>query len=147
MAIDYGQSTSMVPQTIMGEGLVTMESPDGYSVKHFIRFGFKSSNNVTLYEATLAVIDLEKNIKAKKILIMSDSWLVVRQSTRVFEAKEESVNKYQEKIRKRVMNFAKVNLQYIPKIKNKKANALTKLASLATADMNITIHFEEFQFL
>lgn len=70
---------------------VVMESPDGYSMEHSIRSGFKESNTIAEYEATLAGMDLAKTIKARRILIKSDSRLVVGQLTREFEAQEESM--------------------------------------------------------
>lgn len=55
------RSTSTGPQTIHGSGVgVVIESPDGYSMEHFIKFEFKASNNAAEYEATLTGMDLEK---------------------------------------------------------------------------------------
>lgn len=69
-----------------GDGVV-LESHDRYPMEHFIRFEFKASNNAAEYKATFAGMDLAKTIKARKILIKSDSRLMVRQSIREFETR------------------------------------------------------------
>lgn len=50
-------------------------------------------------------MDLTWIVKAKKILIKSDSQLVVGQSTGEFESKEEFMKHYKEAVQKRMMNF------------------------------------------
>lgn len=59
---------------------VMLESPDGSSLKHSIRCGFKASNKVMEYKAALVGMDLDKIIKVRKILMKFDSQLVVGQS-------------------------------------------------------------------
>lgn len=56
---------------------LVMESPDGYSVEHSIRFRFKVSNNAAEHETILTKMDLANTIKTKRILLKSDSKLVV----------------------------------------------------------------------
>src|SRR3954469_6797287 len=87
-----------------GAGIV-VESPDGLVTEQALRFGFKASNNATEYEAVLAGLDLAKAAGARQIHINSDSALVVGQSIGEFEAKEESMRKYQEKVRKSMACF------------------------------------------
>lgn len=122
---------------------VILESHTGYLVEHSVKFGFKASNNVVEYEAALAKIDLANTVKAKRILIKSNSLLVVGQSTREFEARKKSMKKYQEAIRKRMMNFDEVTFQQIPRSENEKVDALSKLVSTATMDMNQIIYFKQ----
>lgn len=45
---------------------------------------------------------------AKKILIMSDSMLLVGQSIKEFKARKESLKRYQEEYRRRMIDFDEV---------------------------------------
>lgn len=90
-----------------------------------------------------ARLDLDKTIKAKKIIIKLVSQLVVGQSTVVFEAREESMKKYQEAVRNRMMNFDEVTFQQIPVSENEKVDALAKLPSSSMEDLDQTIHLEQ----
>lgn len=66
---------------------IILKSLDGYISKHSIKFGFRASNNVAECEAALAILDLAKTIKAKNILIKSNSQVIMGQSTGEFEAR------------------------------------------------------------
>ena len=65
-------------QTGAGVGL-QLKAPNGERIEHAIRLNFPASNNEIAYEAILAIIDLEKFISSKKLIIHSDSQLVVGQ--------------------------------------------------------------------
>src|SRR4051812_47571116 len=108
-----------------GAGVV-MESPDGYSVEHSIRFGFRTSNNAAEYKAALAGMDLAKIVKVKGILLKLDSRHMVIQSTGEFEAIKESMKQYQEAVKKRMDDFDEVIFKQVTRRKNEKTDALAK---------------------
>ena len=56
-----------------------LKSPVGKKIKHAIRLGFSASNNELEYEAILAGIELAAIVSADKLLIRSDSQLMVGQ--------------------------------------------------------------------
>src|SRR5436190_13080008 len=116
-----------------GAGVV-MQSPDGHTFKHAIRFMFKASNNVAEYEAALAGLELAKAVKASKVSIRSDSQLVVGQCTGEFEARDETMKKYQTAVCFRMMDFDEVTFQRIPRSKNERADIFAKLASSAVTE-------------
>ena len=66
------------PQTGAGVGL-QLKAPTGERVEQAIRLDFPTSNNETEYEAILVGIDLAQSISSEKLLICSDSQLVVGQ--------------------------------------------------------------------
>ena len=54
-----------------------LKAPIGEMIEHAIRLDFPSSNNETEYEPILAGNDLAASVSSKKIIIRSDSQLVV----------------------------------------------------------------------
>ncbi|XP_012851511.1 PREDICTED: uncharacterized protein LOC105971204 [Erythranthe guttata] len=76
-----------------GAGIV-LTSPDGDEFEYAKRFDFKASNNEAEYEALIAGIRLALAAGARKLIVHSDSQLVVNQVLGNYEAKEESMAKY-----------------------------------------------------
>ena len=63
-------------KTKAGIGL-QLKSPIGEKIEQAIRLGFNASNNESEYEAILVGIELTATVSAGKLLIQSDSQLVV----------------------------------------------------------------------
>lgn len=57
----------------------SLVSPEGYKLNCAMRFGFKATNNVDEYEAFLTGLKLAKEIQVRRLLIKSDSKLIVSQ--------------------------------------------------------------------
>ena len=62
-----------------------LKAPIGERIEHAIWLDFPSSNNETKYEAILAGNDLPTSVSSKKIIIRSDSQLVVGQVNGEYE--------------------------------------------------------------
>ncbi|XP_052627003.1 uncharacterized protein LOC128133558 [Lactuca sativa] len=84
-----------------GAGLI-LTSPEGEEVTYALRFDFHTSNNEAEYEALLAGLRLAKQMGAKAVTALTDSRLAANQVNGSFE---------------------------IPRSENKRADALSKLAS------------------
>ncbi|CAL9031199.1 unnamed protein product [Prunus brigantina] len=76
-----------------GAGLV-LKTPDHTTIEYAIRFQFRASNNEAEYEALLAGLRLARHTGAERLLICSDSQLVVNQVGTEFAAKDESMAAY-----------------------------------------------------
>ena len=64
----------------MGVGVgLQLKAPTGKRIEHAIRLYFPASNNETEYKAILARVDLTKSVSLEKLIILSDSQLVVGQ--------------------------------------------------------------------
>ena len=64
----------------IGAGVsLQLRPPTGEMIEYAIRLGFPMSNNETEYEAILAGVDLAKSVSSEKLIICSDSQLVVGQ--------------------------------------------------------------------
>ena len=74
-------------QTGAGIGL-QLKSPAGEKIEQAICLGFSASNNELEYEAILAGIELAATVSVDKLLIQSDSQLVVGQVNAEYESRE-----------------------------------------------------------
>ena len=63
-------------------------------IEQAIRLDFLVFNNETEYEAVLAGIDLAKFLSSEKLIIRSDSQLVVRQVKEEYETRDQRMVKY-----------------------------------------------------
>ena len=74
-------------QTGAGIGL-QLKSPTKEKIEQAIGLGFSASNNELEYEAILAGIELATTVSADKLLIQSDSQLVVGQVNVEYESRD-----------------------------------------------------------
>ena len=74
-------------QSGAGIGL-QLRTPSGDKIEQSIRLGFSASNNESEYEAILAGLELAVVVSANRLLIKSDSQLVVRQVNEEFESRD-----------------------------------------------------------
>ena len=65
-----------------------LKSPIGEKIKKVIRLGFNASNNESEYEALLERIELAAAVSADKLLVQSDSQLVIGQVNKEFEFRD-----------------------------------------------------------
>ncbi|XP_071694599.1 uncharacterized protein [Rutidosis leptorrhynchoides] len=105
-------------------------SPNGEEKTYTIRLKFTASNNEAEYEALLAGLRLAKSIDVQRFTAYIDSQLVASQLNGSFKARDISMQKYLKLAKVLVIKFAAFEIKKIPHNRNKKADALSKLASL-----------------
>ena len=71
-----------------------LKAPTEDRIEQDIRLDFPTSTNEAEYEAILATIDLTISVSSEKIIIQSDSQLVVGQVNREYEMRDQRMNKY-----------------------------------------------------
>ncbi|KAL0352498.1 UNVERIFIED_CONTAM: Retrovirus-related Pol polyprotein from transposon gypsy [Sesamum calycinum] len=123
-----GSSTS----TGSGAG-VALESPQGDKFEYAIKLDFPSSNNEAEYEAFLAGCELALAAGAKRIVIYSDSQLVVNQVQGSYEARDEKMAKYFSKAKNMLGKFEEASVVQVSRANNATADQLAKLASSMAA--------------
>ncbi|XP_077232508.1 uncharacterized protein LOC143869835 [Tasmannia lanceolata] len=111
-----------------GAGLV-LTGPDEFVLNYALRFGFRASNNEAEYEALIAGMNLAAQARAQKLKAYCDSQLVVCQIQGVYEAREEGMIKYLQRVRVLVGKFESFELIRVPRAENTKADVLSKLAA------------------
>jgi len=63
---------------------IILEGPNGVLLKQSLEFTFKANNNHAEYEALLARMQLATNLGVKRLVIRSDSQLVIEQVAKTF---------------------------------------------------------------
>ena len=115
-------------QHVGGIGFV-LQFPEGDRLTYKVRQQYQTTNNEVKYEALFKGLELAKSIRAKSILILGDSQLVIGQINGMCEAKEERMKKYLEKALQLVTKFKETNFVQILREENVEVDALTKEAS------------------
>ncbi|KAK4400259.1 hypothetical protein Sango_1132000 [Sesamum angolense] len=128
--------------TSTGSGAeVALESPQGDKFEYAIKLDFPSSNNEAEYEAFLAGGELALAAGAKRIVIYSDSQLVVNQVQGSYEARDEKMAKYFSKAKNMLGKFEEASVVQISRANNATADQLAKLASSMAAIRSRKITF------
>nr|XP_027096214.1 uncharacterized protein LOC113716116 [Coffea arabica] len=113
-----------------------LTSPTGEELTYALRFDFPASNNEAEYETLLAGLRIAHQMGITAIRVRSDSQLVVLQVRGEYEAKDEIMKKYLAKVREAVTLFGTFEIVRVPRSQNKRADALSKLASSSFAHLS-----------
>jgi len=89
----------------------------------------ETTNNVAEYQALLCGIAEAKKLSAAYVRVYADSELMVKQMNGVYQVKNEGLKPYYDEARERSREFERFSLAYIPREKNKRADALSKQGS------------------
>ncbi|GJV36006.1 reverse transcriptase domain-containing protein [Tanacetum coccineum] len=118
-----------------GAGLI-LTSPEGTEFTYALRFQFSASNNEADYKALIASLRITVQMGLRNVHVRVDSKLVANQVLRAYVAKEENMIKYLEKVKILVSGFASFSISQVPRSQNKKADALSKIASTSFAHLS-----------
>ncbi|GJZ29691.1 reverse transcriptase domain-containing protein [Tanacetum coccineum] len=101
-----------------------------------LRFQCTASNNEAEYEALIAGLRIAAEMGVRNVQVSVDSKLVANQVLGTYVAKEENIIKYLEKVKSLVSGFANFSISQVPCRINKKADALSKIASTSFAHLS-----------
>ncbi|GJU25614.1 reverse transcriptase domain-containing protein [Tanacetum coccineum] len=118
-----------------GAGLIAT-SPEGTEFTYALRFQFTVSNNEAEYEALIAGLRIAAEIGVHNVRVSVDSKLVANQVLGAYVAKEKNMIKYLEKVKSLISGFASFSINQVPRSKNKKADALSKIVSTSFAHLS-----------
>ncbi|GAV65277.1 RVT_3 domain-containing protein [Cephalotus follicularis] len=107
-----------------GAGLV-LTSPDGWTLKYSLRFGFKATNNEIEWEALIAGLTIVKHLEVQKIEASSDSQLVISLASGEYEAREDPMVKYLPHFHSLKSAFEVLRLLKVPRAENAGADLAT----------------------
>nr|GEX38903.1 reverse transcriptase domain-containing protein [Tanacetum cinerariifolium] len=97
---------------------------------------FATSNNKSEYEALIADQWIATRMGVKDVHVSVDSKLVANQVLGTYVAKEDNMVKYLEIVKSLVIGFTTFSISQVPRSKNKKADALSKIASTSFAHLS-----------
>ncbi|GKB91087.1 reverse transcriptase domain-containing protein [Tanacetum coccineum] len=110
--------------------------PKGTEFTYALRFQFTTSNNEAEYEALIAGLRIAAQMGVRNVHVKVDSKLVANQVLGAYVAKEENMIKYLKKVKSLVSGFVNFSISQVPRSKNKKADALSKIASTSFAHLS-----------
>ncbi|XP_071700328.1 uncharacterized protein [Rutidosis leptorrhynchoides] len=117
-----------------GAGLMLINL-EGQEFTYALRFEFSTTNNEAEYKTLLAGLRIAKEMKIVHLQAFVDSQLVVNQVLGIFEARQPIIQLYLSKVRELVESFRSFTIEHVRRSQNKKADALSKLASITFAHL------------
>ncbi|GJX47167.1 reverse transcriptase domain-containing protein [Tanacetum coccineum] len=118
-----------------GAGLI-LTSPEGTEFTYALRFQFTAYNNEAEYEALIVGLRILAHMGVHNVHVSVDSKLEANQVLGTYIAKEENMVKYLEKAKSLISGFANFSISQVLRIKNKKADALSIIASTSFAHLS-----------
>ncbi|XP_074323622.1 uncharacterized protein LOC141660529 [Apium graveolens] len=106
-----------------GAGLI-LSIPDGFIIQQAITFAFKTTNNQAEYEALLSGLRLAKSLGVKRLIIYSDSQIVVKQTNGEYIAKDPKLAQYQAMVRSILEIIPDTTILQINREENSKADIM-----------------------
>ncbi|GKB79234.1 reverse transcriptase domain-containing protein [Tanacetum coccineum] len=127
-----------------GAGLI-LTNPEGTKFTYALRFRFEATNNEEEYEALIAGLRIEEQMGVKNLQANVDSRLVANQVNGTYIAKEADMIQYLEKVRTLANGFRMFSIKQVLRSENKKADALSKIASTSFAHLSKQVLVEELK--
>ncbi|GJY31038.1 reverse transcriptase domain-containing protein [Tanacetum coccineum] len=124
---------------------VILTDPEGIEFTYALRFQFEATNNEAEYEALIAGLRIAEKMGVQNLEVKVDSKLVANQVNRIYVAKETDMIKYLEKVKALASTFRAFSIKQVPRSKNKKADALSKMASTSFAHLSKQVLVEELK--
>lgn len=101
-------------EDIWFEAGMVLVSLEGHKLNYAMRFNFKATNNAAEYEALFVDFRLAKEMQVKRLVINSDSQLVVSQVYGSFSIKDKSMAAYLKLVMEFVPTFEKYEFNTDP---------------------------------
>ena len=107
---------------------VIIKDADGCVIEEVGGYIGITTNNIAEYTALLNALKTSLKYKAGKIVVYSDSELMVRQLNGIYKVKNEWLLPLYKEAKKLISNFGDFIIEHIPREKNKEADALANRA-------------------
>ncbi|XP_071712943.1 uncharacterized protein [Rutidosis leptorrhynchoides] len=117
-----------------GAGIMLI-NPEGQEFTYALRFEFNTTNNEAEYGALLVGLRIAKEMKIEHFQAFVDSQLVANQVLGIFEARQPTIQLYFSKVKELMESFRSFTIKHVRRSQNKKADALSKLASITFAHL------------
>ncbi|GKE05304.1 reverse transcriptase domain-containing protein, partial [Tanacetum coccineum] len=127
-----------------GAGLI-LTNPEGIKSTYALRFRFDATNNKAEYEALITGLKIAEQMGVENLQENVDSRLVANQVNGTYVAKETDMIRYLDKVKTLTSSFKAFSIKQVPRNENKKANALSKIASTSFAHLSKQVLVEELK--
>jgi ribonuclease HI len=108
---------------------VLLTSPTGEQLKYVLQIIWKVSNNEAEYEALLHGLRLAASLGIKRLLVYSDSAVVINQVNKSWDRNKENMDSYCLEVRKLKNKFYGLEFHHVVRNNNVAADVLSKLGS------------------
>jgi ribonuclease HI len=108
---------------------VLLISPTSEQLKYVLQIFWKVSNNKAKYEALLHGLRLAASLGIKRLLVYSDSAVVINQLNKSLDRNKENMDAYCLEVRKLENKFYGLEFHHVVRDNNVAADVLSKLAS------------------
>ncbi|GBD35275.1 14.7 kDa ribonuclease H-like protein [bacterium HR36] len=113
---------------------------DGQLLLEEKQFVGKTTNNVAEYLALLHALRRAAQMGARRLHIFSDSELLVRQMTGVYQVRDPKLRQLYEQAQELVRQFEEVRLTHVPRKQNRQADKLCNQALDEAERLGLTDH-------
>ncbi|GJZ95145.1 reverse transcriptase domain-containing protein [Tanacetum coccineum] len=110
-------------------GLMLID-PEEKEYTYALCFRFETKNNKVEYEALFAGLRISQEMEITSLTIFVDPQLLVNQIKGTYAAKQPTIREYLQKTKEALKRFDNYKIEHIRRNQNKKADALSKLASM-----------------
>lgn len=101
---------------------------DGAPLDRIARYLGTTTNNVAEYRAAIIGLERAANLGARAVRLFADSELLVKQINGQYKVKNEGLKPLHARVRELITAIGKVEVNYIPRERNKEADALANKA-------------------
>ncbi len=101
---------------------------DGEPFEKIARYLNTTTNNIAEYTAAIIALERAVQLGAKHVSLNADSELLVKQLNGQYKVKNEGLKPLHAKAKELIARIGAVEVQYIPREKNKEADALANKA-------------------
>lgn len=101
---------------------------DGAPLEGLARYLGTTTNNIAEYTAAIMGLEYAVQQGARRVKLFADSELLVKQINGQYKVKNEGLKPLHGKVKELIARIGSVEVQYIPREQNKKADALANRA-------------------
>nr|GEU82467.1 reverse transcriptase domain-containing protein [Tanacetum cinerariifolium] len=127
-----------------GAGLI-LTNPEGMELTYALKFRFDATNKEAGYEALIDGLRIAEQMGVNNLQANVDSRLMAYQVIRTYIAKGPGMIKYLEKVGTLTRTFKEFSIKQVPRGENKKADALSKIASTSFSHLSKQVLVEELE--
>ena len=109
---------------------VLLISPKGTHIPFSGRLNFPTTNNATEYETCIMGLQVALDLGVRELEVYEDSTLIISQLQNKWKIKEERLMPYHQCLQKWASKFSKIKYQYVLRMQNQIADALTTMESM-----------------
>nr|GEY89856.1 reverse transcriptase domain-containing protein [Tanacetum cinerariifolium] len=113
-----------------------LTNPERMEFTYALRIEFTATNNEVEYEALIAGLRIATRMGTRNLEENVDSRLVANHVLGEYVAKEDNMVQYLDKTKLLIQGFDRFTIKQVPRSENKKADALSKIASTSFAHLS-----------